>query len=147
MPIDIAAFAYAAAVAGGGVLGYVKSSEFDFARPSVSGRLSVSAPRLTILSKFRRFHTLAGRGPPLRFGAGLRRLPDLPGSDQRRGFSWDQHSPRGPDGIPILQQRKDNASRSNRDTEVSRRHSPLRIQRVHFVLTSKLYLFSALLWS
>jgi len=29
MPIDIAAFAYAAAVAGGGVLGYVKSSEFN----------------------------------------------------------------------------------------------------------------------
>lgn len=29
MPIDIAAFAYAAAVAGGGVLGYVKSSEFE----------------------------------------------------------------------------------------------------------------------
>lgn len=28
MPIDIPAFAYAVAVAGGGVLGYVKSSEF-----------------------------------------------------------------------------------------------------------------------
>lgn len=28
MPIDFAAFAYAASVAGGGILGYVKSSEF-----------------------------------------------------------------------------------------------------------------------
>lgn len=28
MPIDIPAFAYAAAVAGGGILGYVRSSEF-----------------------------------------------------------------------------------------------------------------------
>lgn len=28
MPIDYAAFGYAAAVAGGGILGYVKSSKF-----------------------------------------------------------------------------------------------------------------------
>jgi len=30
MPIDILAFAYAVPVAGGGILGYVKSSEFMF---------------------------------------------------------------------------------------------------------------------
>lgn len=30
MPIDIPAFAYAVAVAGGGILGYVKSSEFMY---------------------------------------------------------------------------------------------------------------------
>lgn len=30
MPIDIPAFAYAATVAGGGIFGYVKSSESEF---------------------------------------------------------------------------------------------------------------------
>lgn len=30
MPIDIPAFAYAATVAGGGILGYVKSSEYVY---------------------------------------------------------------------------------------------------------------------
>lgn len=36
MPIDIPAFAYAVAVAGGGILGYVKSSEFIYIKLSLS---------------------------------------------------------------------------------------------------------------
>lgn len=49
MPIDITAFAYAALVAGGGVLGYVKSSEFDSCRR----RFSVSrCVRVTTFSYF-----------------------------------------------------------------------------------------------
>lgn len=42
MPFDIPAFAYAAAVAGGGVLGYVKSSEFNsLSHPNSSSAIQV----------------------------------------------------------------------------------------------------------